>query len=262
MNYGIVSACTCHMGKIRGNNEDNLYFNGKYLPADNGNIEYPWSWEGSSENMKVFAVFDGIGGELKGELASYISANVLAELVEQSKSHEVNPGDFLKKAIEEMNRCVCEQTRKECISRMGNTCVILCFIKDQVYICNLGDSPAFRMHGQFWETISVYHTNADMMTLQQKCRKKPALTQCIGIPKEELTLEPYIAKGTLAAGDKFLICSDGLTDMVSEHEIVSILSSGLSVTGKTEYLLEQALKNGGRDNITVVYCEIKQEIAE
>jgi protein phosphatase len=87
--------------------------------------------------------------------------------------------------------------------------------------------------------------------------KKAPLTQCLGVPESEFTIEPYIAKGFFLDKERYLLCSDGLTDMVSDDEICSALSKEMGVKDIAETLLNKALENGGADNITIIICETK-----
>ena len=71
-----------------------------------------------------------------------------------------------------------------------------------------------------------------------------------------MLLDPYIAKGEIRSGDRYLLCSDGLTDMLSNFEIADILSSHDDPQKCVQELIDAALKQGGRDNITVILCKI------
>jgi protein phosphatase len=86
---------------------------------------------------------------------------------------------------------------------------------------------------------------------------KPPLSQNLGIPPSELIIDPYLAHGPCNYGDIYLICSDGLTDMLSIGEITEILSSG-SIVQAASQLMEQALDHGGKDNTTIILCEIQR----
>ena len=87
---------------------------------------------------------------------------------------------------------------------------------------------------------------------------KPPLSQNLGIPPDELKIEPYVAKGQYYDGDVYLICSDGLTDMVSEEEIADTLS-GRGILEAQKRLLNAALDNGGKDNITIILCKVRKK---
>ena len=80
-----------------------------------------------------------------------------------------------------------------------------------------------------------------------------------GMEEENLQLEPSISRQEIKIGDRFLLCSDGITDMLSDGEIADILSRDTPVAKTVEILVDRALKKGGRDNITVVLCEIMEQ---
>ena len=80
-----------------------------------------------------------------------------------------------------------------------------------------------------------------------------------GMEEENLQLEPSISRQEIKIGDRFLLCSDGITDMLSDGEIADILSRDIPVAKTVEILVDRALKKGGRDNITVVLCEIMEQ---
>ena len=87
--------------------------------------------------------------------------------------------------------------------------------------------------------------------------RKPGLTQFLGIEEEEYQIDPQISVTETREGDLYLLCSDGLTDMCSEEEIVEILSRDEAVAACVEELTDRALKHGGRDNITVILCRVE-----
>ena len=87
---------------------------------------------------------------------------------------------------------------------------------------------------------------------------KPPLSQNLGIPSDELVIDPYLARGTYHDGDIYLICSDGLTDMVTTEEISEVLTTGCIQKG-IETLLGNALENGGKDNVTIILLEVQRK---
>ena len=89
----------------------------------------------------------------------------------------------------------------------------------------------------------------------RESRKAP-LTQYLGYGTEEVLLEPYIAKGEIRRGDMYLLCSDGLTDMVTNFEITDIMLKSADTESCVQELIRSALEHGGRDNITVIFCKI------
>ena len=95
------------------------------------------------------------------------------------------------------------------------------------------------------------------MRAQGITNRKPGLTQFLGIEEEEYIIEPHIIELKLKSKDLYLLCSDGLTDMCSEEEITEILDKKDSLKIKTRQLAEAALNHGGRDNITIILCQIR-----
>ena len=85
--------------------------------------------------------------------------------------------------------------------------------------------------------------------------KKPGLIQYLGMDPGEIILEPTIHSSDLQKGDTYLICSDGLTDMVTEADIASLLNKAADAEEATAGLVELALENGGKDNITAIVCK-------
>ena len=86
--------------------------------------------------------------------------------------------------------------------------------------------------------------------------KKPRLTQYLGIDPEEVLIEPYIVKGDLRMDDQYLLCSDGLTDMLGNVEIVSILVGTESEEACAQKLIDTALEEGGKDNVAMIEGQI------
>ena len=105
--------------------------------------------------------------------------------------------------------------------------------------------------------ISVDHTDQFLFTEPGMAKRKPRLTQHLGIEPEEMLIEPYRTEMSIQPGDLFLLCSDGLTDMVPEKEIKDMIDVGSEVVDIAEMLINQAMNHGGKDNITILICAIK-----
>lgn len=249
--FQIHMCCFNHTGKVRMKNEDNFLFQGMYLPQDHITMQTPLLWTTDSEKNPLLAVFDGMGGENAGELASYTAAKAMAELGQATFYSKENLTD----ALLQLNRSVCDISRERRLGQIGTTVTLFAFQRNDVWIANLGDSPAFQFRGGKLTRISYAHTNERFLAAQG-IQRKPALTQFLGIEEDEFVQEPYIDRLELAKGDIYLLCSDGLTDMVSEEEIGNVLENSKSVEKAQEILVNTALKYGGRDNITVILCKI------
>lgn len=249
----VSAAAVSHQGRIRENNEDNLYFQGRILPEIHRGTEEEWGL--SSGTALTAAVFDGMGGESAGELASYAAASCMKEIMKDTDG-QMSPED-VQELCGSLNRRVLLEARQRKYSQIGTTAVMAFFSEETYLICNLGDSPAYLLRGGRLTMLSRPHTNEKLLREQGITDKKPGLTQFLGIDEEEFLLEPHTIQGKLQPGDVFLLCSDGLTDMVSENEITGILQKKGEPEQQIRRLLDRALEHGGRDNITIILCKVQ-----
>lgn len=254
MAYQIEYAYTCHIGKIRNNNEDNFWCCGDSLEAQNQGMSHIRSGYMKQSEYPLLAVFDGMGGESCGEMAAFLAAEACGEHFKTAKDGIRNdPEEFLNEICESMNQAICDYGRTNKINSMGTTAALLAFAEDAVYSCNLGDSRIYKSDREKFYQISQDHV------LGRSLFGKAPLTQYLGMEEENLQLEPSISRQEIKIGDRFLLCSDGITDMLSDGEIADILSRDMPVAKTVEILVDRALKKGGRDNITVVLCEIMEQ---
>lgn len=254
MAYQIEYAYTCHIGKIRNNNEDNFWCCGDSLEAQNQGMSHIRSGYMKQSEYPLLAVFDGMGGESCGEMAAFLAAEACGEYFKTAKDGIRNdPEEFLNEICESMNQAICDYGRTNKINSMGTTAALLAFAEDAVYSCNLGDSRIYKSDREKFYQISQDHV------LGRSLFGKAPLTQYLGMEEENLQLEPSISRQEIKIGDRFLLCSDGITDMLSDGEIADILSRDIPVAKTVEILVDRALKKGGRDNITVVLCEIMEQ---
>lgn len=249
MKYDVAAQSS--VGRIRRNNEDNLVLDGEILPLEHKDSAI-LSRSITSEGNKLVGVFDGMGGYSNGEKASYIAAVTALEAVEHNTGH-ISHEEFLHSLCMEMNDEVCKEADG---SGMGTTCALLYLNNDRYTICNIGDSPIFLVRNGEMKQISVDHNQRATF---ERATGKPApanqkfkLTQCIGIPKDEMIIEPYIASDAVQLGDFFLLCSDGVTDMVPFVEIKAIICRENNPEAVVKELISKAMEAGGRDNITAV----------
>ncbi|MBQ7064530.1 MAG: serine/threonine-protein phosphatase [Firmicutes bacterium] len=257
MSWKLEAAVGCHMGRVRDNNEDNLFFNGRVLELIHPGLRHAQKYEFELEDKDLcFCVFDGMGGEEAGEVASYVAAKTLQRELVGHQDVLLSPRERLFRICESMNLAVCGESERRQNIRMGSTFVLFYFLGDEVYVCNLGDSKAFRLRGEEWMQISEDHVESLPPAFT---RGKPRLTQHLGIRPDELQLVPYLAKGRIEAGDQYLLCSDGLTDMVSKEEICRILQSSPDARECVENLIATANDRGGKDNISIILIRIPEE---
>ncbi|MBR6526974.1 MAG: serine/threonine-protein phosphatase [Lachnospiraceae bacterium] len=257
MAFKIQAACGCNIGRRRTNNEDNFYFDNRLLPKENRGLKTAVMIEQPLEREQCYGVFDGMGGESYGEEASFLAAQTAKEHQKILADFIQPPKAYLTDLVKEMNDAVCQKSEELGSGRMGSTAVMLYLNHDYAYICNVGDSRAFRLRQDEFMQISEDHTDAKFLA-EQGIRRKPSLTQHLGIWPDEMELEPYVAKGQLQDGDQFLLCSDGLTDMVSNAEICAIMKEHEDVRLCVDALIDTALEHGGKDNVTVILVRVTE----
>ena len=167
----------------------------------------------------------------------------------------MRPSAFLKQACSEMNDAVCAGCEALPYGWMGTTVAALLFTAEEVYACNLGDSRIYRLRGRVLTQMSVDDSEP---VPEGAGHGKPPLTQYLGVFPDELTLVPHLVKSALKPGDFYLLCSDGLTDLLPNVMIAGCIRQHTSVRQITEHLLRAALQNGGRDNVSVIGIKINE----
>lgn len=247
MAYTINYAAACDKGRLRGVNQDNFWCDGHYLPETNDGLPEIIAETADLTFPKVFALFDGMGGEAHGEAASYLAAKTFDR--ECVGGQTLSAPDFYKLFFM-ANDSVCAYQKQTGVLNVGTTAAAAAFFPDAVYIADIGDSKIFKLSENVLRQVSVDHV------LKGQFRGKPPLSQHLGIPSSEFVIEPHLKKEKYGAGDIFLICSDGLTDMLNNVEIEQLLKRGHDAETRASTLLKSALDNGGKDNITIIICEI------
>lgn len=247
MSYAIRYFCWSHPGRVRPYNQDNYICQNVFL-ADSGQPPaYPLSGFLSSKEGRALGVFDGLGGEEHGEIASRFAA-ICAEEIKPGR----DPAAALRQYCSEANSRICDFASEYGISSMGTTAALLLFLPKEIFLFNIGDSKIFRFGDNRLEQISVDHYSVPMPGAA-----KPPLLQCLGIPESRMRLKPHLGKGRYRAGDLYLLCTDGLTDMVPTGEIRKILTA-VPFPEAGDRLLSEALARGGKDNITLILCRIER----
>lgn len=255
----IQAAAVTNVGRVRRNNEDNYFVCGSYKEStETNNCEYSCT-AGSDECL--FGVCDGMGGIQYGELASLTAVETMAEYAADFDERYVA-------CVTAANERICREITELGASRIGTTFAGL-YIKNNVaHAYNIGDSRIYFLRAGQLSQLSVDHTQAQMLFRQgfitaqeaKTHRDRHVLTQHLGIFPEEMVIETHCAEPLeLAAGDMFLLCSDGLTDMLEDDEICAILSQSGSPEQKAHALTDAALDHGGKDNVTVVLAEAIDE---
>lgn len=238
MSYLISYVCVSHTGFLRQTNQDNFLCGRHSLPAEHDGTPKPLRGSAKPGKRAIFGIFDGMGGGSKGEVASYLAARAAA----------VTPAEGLGSLLDfcdRANASVRDYSTSFQTGTMGTTATVAAFDHSSIHLCHLGDSRAYRFRsGQLTR-----------MTRDQVLAGcgigKPPLTEYLGNDREP---EPFLVEAPLEPEDIYLLCSDGLTDMLSDGEISKVLST-VPFASAAEHLLNTALCRGGRDNITLILCK-------
>jgi serine/threonine protein phosphatase PrpC len=211
----------------------------------------------------ILAVADGMGGYIGGEIASRTVITKLAELNPILSNPELDNEsreDLLRSSITTMDSAIAEigAQRPELVG-MGTTLTSISLFNNYVLLLHVGDSRAYRIRGKKIEQISHDHTVVQELVDQGRLTldeiadhpQRSFLTQAI-MGKENLA--PILIAYPAVKGDKYLVCSDGLTAVVDEGKIAQALQEDLQSAVNT--LVDLTYKNGAPDNVTVIATEI------
>ena len=230
-----------NVGMVRENNEDSFYVREPYL----------------------FAVADGMGGHAAGEIASRSTLKAFsAATLELRRGFQGDASTILKEAFFRANEHVYKMAiSNEAYAGMGTTMTAL-YIQDDgtAYAAHIGDSRLYLFRHSTLMQVTKDHTYISQLLDEKRISREEALQhpqrhmllRAIGVEEEiELDVIPF----SVEAGDRLLLCTDGLSDMLTEMEITDImLQEELEDVG--DALISKALDNGGRDNVTLVLVEV------
>ena len=183
-----------------------------------------------------------MGGEDRGETASFLAARTLDERAADGRMP-------LEEACREANRRIVRFTEERRLKACGTTAAMLRFTACGIEQCHIGDSRIYRYRDGRPDRL----TGDDVFPMPGY--RKPPLLQFLGVPEEEMRIEPHVRTHEAVIGDVYLICTDGLSDMVPLPAMTDIIRSA-PVAGAGEALLDTALEAGGRDNITFFLLQI------
>lgn len=208
----------------------------------------------------IFVVADGMGGAQAGEVASRIAIEAFEQGLPDSGSAEERLADRVREA----NRRIYERSRSEHERAGMGTTLTAAYVDDaHLAIAHVGDSRAYRFRDGSLERLTQDHSLVEELVRQQKLTPEQAaehpqrsiITRALGPePDVEVDTWTYPAR----AGDILLLCSDGLTSMVSEERVAEIVASSESLQRSADELVDEANEAGGRDNITVVLFRLEE----
>ena len=241
------------VGKVRDHNEDAI---------------------GSQPEIGLWVLADGMGGYNAGEVASGIAVKTIIDLVTQAckreKRGEVESGTgymrqtiVLRDAVHRANKVINQtaQSQPQC-EGMGTTLVASLFYDNRVSIAHVGDSRMYRLRGNRFEQITMDHSLLQELVDRgfysqeeaQRSTNRNYVTRALGV---ETNVEVEVQEIDVQKGDYFLMCSDGLPDMVEDEDIhltISTFSNDVRTVG--EQLIKLTNDNGGRDNVSVILVRV------
>ena len=231
---------------------------------------------GSNPDIGLMVLADGMGGYNAGEVASGIAVQIVTELAADGASREerndIDPHSgmmrqsiVLRDAIYRANKIIFQtaQSQTHC-EGMGTTIVACMFYDDKVSIAHVGDSRAYRLRGGQLDQMTLDHSLLQELVDRgfyseeeaQRSTNRNYVTRALGV---EPTVEVEVHEHDVLSDDVFLLCSDGLPDMVEDDDIhltISTFNASLDVVG--QQLIDLANDHGGRDNVSVMLAQVKE----
>jgi protein phosphatase len=228
-------------GRVRNSNEDSYVIN---------------------PGMGLFLVADGMGGHAAGEIASHLAASTLNEWV-MAHTGEEPAAEVIHAGAQEANTRVFDaQAQDRTLAGMGSTLTALLIRDPRYYVAHVGDSRAYQLRDGVLEQLTEDHSlvwhlyESGVLTKSDLARhpQKNLITRSIGSHPH---VEIDVMEGEARAGDVYLLCSDGLTDAVSDEQISAALSTDRKSPQEiADLLVDTANRAGGPDNITVVVVRL------
>ena len=246
------------VGKVRDHNEDAI---------------------GSDADMGLMVLADGMGGYNAGEVASEIAVQTITELAAEGATREdrndrdpqtgmMRQSIVLRDAISRANKIIYQtsQSQTHC-EGMGTTLVAAMFYDNKVSIAHVGDSRAYRLRDEQFEQLTMDHSLLQELVDRgfyseeeaQRSTNRNYVTRALGV---EPTVEVEVQEFDVLPKDIYLLCSDGLPDMVEDEDIhltISTFNASLDVVG--QQLVKLANDHGGRDNVSVMLSQVLESFA-
>ena len=230
-----------HQGMVRSNNQDTFLTR---LAED--------------KNEALLVVCDGMGGAKAGNIASSIAAHTFADRMESLLADGVPDTRAMRIAVDYANEAVFQQSISDPeLEGMGTTLVAARIHDKRAVLANVGDSRAYRIRGDEIIQLTRDHSYVQELFRQGKLTAEEVrchpnrnlITRAVGVDE---FVNTDVFEGELAPTDLLLLCSDGLTSMLEDSEIVVTVNTSHSLEEATDRLVELACEHGGSDNITVI----------
>ena len=231
-----------HAGRRRSNNEDAFII---------------------APHLGLCLVADGMGGAAAGEIASKIFSQTAIEVfADAGRRSSAQTTQLVRKVFELANHRILShaETNPDC-SGMGCTAEVLALSDTGVILGHVGDSRTYALKSNHLKQLTEDHSlvqaqvNSGTITPAQARNHsmRNVILRAVGVEEH---MDPDLVLEKAAPGDLFLLCSDGLTDMLTDEQILGILLSPMTLPLKADMLIDHANEAGGNDNITVVIAEV------
>lgn len=210
----------------------------------------------------IYAVADGMGGHIAGDVASATAVTAISEGIETRHPED---GNDLAELVTRANEAIWEKARSDPALRgMGTTCTMLMVDGDVAHIAHVGDSRAYLLRDGSFRQLTEDHTLVERMVREGRLSAEDAanhpqrnvITRALGV---DANVRVDVLEETLAEGDRILITSDGLTSMVEGEEIARVLDAEDDPQAAAERLVEMANDAGGEDNVTVLVLHVGKD---
>ena len=245
-----------HVGRVRAENEDSY--------------QVLWGERSPQGIDALLVVADGMGGHAAGEVASRMAVDGVVGLMTGSDSTTCTRGqdylDVLGRVLQEVNTTVYQAGQDSDKRGMGTTCTVAVVRGGQLYVSHVGDSRAYLMRAGVLHQITKDHSWVEEQVAQGTLSKEEArshpnrniITRAVGL-EPQVKVDGY--RVSLVSDDVLLLCSDGLTTMIEDSQVESILAA--KEPQKTcGYLISAANNEGGHDNITVAIARVTGGLSE
>lgn len=246
----IVAAGISERGYVREKNEDNIWVD---------------------ESGGILLLTDGMGGHERGAEASRIAIETFKEQLTpdliKSQMNEISdaagiPAQYatvytiISRTVSKTANTICERNRELNLERyMGTTIVGLIILEKEVFWFHIGDSRAYRFRNFKLEQLTTDHSAYEDWKEGGSVGTAPGKNLITRAIANNPFVEADIEYDEKKSGDIYLLCSDGLSDMVSDEKIEEILSNENDIPDKTDLLINEALSAGGKDNVSAILCK-------
>ena len=256
------------VGLLRDNNEDNLIVC-RNLTSDDWTIPRAGDVTSLGPYGALLVVADGMGGANAGEVASGMAVDTVKEIFSKKRLADVVESEetvieFMCSVIHDANKNIAKHGKKHKGTHgMGTTIVMVWLLNSKAFVCWCGDSRCYVYNpGLGLTRLTKDHSLVQTLIDAGELTPEDAfnhpmsnvITQCLGNTAHKINPGKRIYH--LSHNDVLLLCTDGLCGLCTDNEIVEVMASTDSVDDMKKQLIEEALKAGGHDNITVVVCQI------